>query len=90
MKEITLEIPEGKRAEWINGVLTLVDEQKVDKRPITERIKAFDDACEALGDKHPFVTQYCLISFTFKDDPMTKDFIAYLKLRIIVAALNDG
>ena len=27
MREITIPIPDGKRAEWINGVLTLVDEQ---------------------------------------------------------------
>ena len=39
MKEISIPVPDGKRAEWINGVLTLVDEQKVDNRPVTERIK---------------------------------------------------
>lgn len=89
MKEITLEVPEGKRAEWINGVLTLVDEPKVDKCPITERIKTFEDACNALGDGHPFVTQYHR-AFAYQGDPMTEDLIAYLKLRIIVASLNEG
>ena len=85
-----IEVPEGKRAEWINGVLTLVDEQKVDNRPVTERIKTFTDACNALGDEHPLVTQYRLTAGAYKGDPMTEDFIAYLKLRIIVAALNEG
>lgn len=85
-----IEVPEGKRAEWINGVLTLVDEQKVDNRPVTERIKTFTDACNALGDEHPLVTQYRLIAGAYIGDPMTEDFIAYLKLRIIVAALNEG
>ena len=89
-KEITIPVPDGKRAEWINGVLTLVDEQKVDNRPVTERIKTFEDACNALGDEHPLVTQYRLIAGAYKGDPMTEDFIAYLKLRIIVAALNEG
>jgi len=89
-KEITIPVPDGKRAEWINGVLTLVDEPKVDNRPVTERIKTFDDACNALGDEHPFVTQYRLTAAAYKGDPMTEDFIAYLKLRIIVAALNEG
>jgi hypothetical protein len=89
-KEITIPVPDGKRAEWINGVLTLVDEQKVDNRPVTERIKTFDDACNALGDEHPLVTQYRLTAAAYKGDPMTEDFIAYLKLRIIVAALNEG
>lgn len=90
MKEVTITIPDGKRAEWINDVLTLVDEQKVDNRPVTERIKTFDDACNALGDEHPLVTQYRLTAAAYKGDPMTEDFIAYLKLRIIVAALNEG
>ena len=85
-----IEVPEGKRAEWINGVLTLVDEQKVDNRPVTERIKTFTDACNVLGDEHPLVTQYRLTAAAYKGDPMTEDFIAYLKLRIIVAALNEG
>ena len=89
-KEITIAVPDGKRAEWINGVLTLVDEPKEDNRPVTERIKTFDDACNALGDEHPFVTQYRLTACAYKGDPMTEDFIAYLKLRIIVAALNEG
>ena len=90
MKEVTIPVPDGKRAEWINGVLTLVDEPKVDNRPVTERIKTFTDACNALGDEHPLVTQYRLTAAAYKGDPMTEDFIAYLKLRIIVAALNEG
>lgn len=65
-------------------------EQKVDNRPVTERIKTFTDACNALGDEHPLVTQYRLTAAAYKGDPMTEDFIAYLKLRIIVAALNEG
>lgn len=89
-KQITIPVPDGKRAEWVNGVLTLVDEQKVDNRPVTERIKTFADACNALGDEHPLVTQYRLTAAAYKGDPMTEDFIAYLKLRIIVAALNEG
>ena len=83
MKEITIQIPEGKKA-----VLTFVD--KSDNRPVTERIKTFEDACNALGDEHPLVTQYRLTAAAYKGDPMTEDFIAYLKLRIIVAALNEG
>ena len=90
MREITIPVPDGKRAEWINGVLTLVDEPKVDNRPVTERIKTFTDACNVLGDEHPLVTQYRLTAAAYKGDPMTEDFIAYLKLRIIVAALNEG
>lgn len=88
MKEITIPVPDGKRAEWINGVLTLVDEPKVDNRQVTERIKTFEDAREALGDEHPLVKDYWGVVNVDLD--ITQDLIAYLKLRIIVAALNEG
>lgn len=87
-KEITIPVPDGKRAEWINGVLTLVDEPKKDNRPVTERIKTFEDAREALGDEHPLVKEYWGVVNVDLD--ITQDLIAYLKLRIIVAALNEG
>lgn len=92
MREITIHVPDGKRAEWVNGVLMLVNDTtpQVDARPVTERIKTFEDACNALGDEHPLVTQYRLIAAAYKGKPMTEDFIAYLKLRIIVAVLNEG
>ena len=50
----------------------------------TERIKTFEDACGELGENHPFVYEYQ------KLDADSKDVIAYLKLRIITAALNEG
>ena len=87
-KQITIPVPDGKRAEWINGVLTLVDEPKEDNRPVTERIKTFEDAREALGDEHPLVKEYWGVVNVDLD--ITQDLIAYLKLRIIVAALNEG
>lgn len=87
MKEVTITIPDGKRAEWINGVLTLVDEPKEDNRPVTERIKTFTDACNALGDEHPLVKEYLRVA---DGNIILDDLYAYLKLRIIVAALNEG
>lgn len=48
MKKIEIEIPDGKRAEWVNGVLTLVDDKPKDVR---ERIKTFEDACTEF-DEH--------------------------------------
>lgn len=86
-KQITIPVPDGKRAEWINGVLTLVDEQKVDNRPVTERIKTFTDACNAIGDEHPLVKEYLRVA---DGNIILDDLIAYLKLRIIVSALNEG
>lgn len=67
--------------------------QKADKRPVTERIKTFEDACKELGENHPLVLQY---EFNYNaergwsDNADTSDFAAYLKLRIICAALNEG
>lgn len=87
MKTIELQIPEGKRAEWINGVLTLVDEKPKD---VTESIKTFQDAMDELGAEHPFIEQYVQISEAYKGEDNIADFIAYLKLRIIAAALNEG
>ena len=87
-KEITIPVPDGKRAEWINGVLTLVDEQKVDNRPVTERIKTLADAMEALGQGNPLVEEYIAVRDKLRTDAGER--IAYLKLRIIVAALNEG
>lgn len=92
-KKIEIEIPEGKKAKWINGVLTLVDESQKDNRPVTERIKTFEDACNELGEAHPLVLQY---RFNYNneggwnDDGYTSDFESYLKLRIITASLNEG
>lgn len=87
MKKIEIKIPEGKYAKWVDGVLTLVDEKPQD---ITERIKTFDDAVKALGDNHPLVSQCYRAIATFKYEPMSENLIAYTKLRVICAALNEG
>lgn len=86
-----IEIPDGKRVEWINGALTLVAEPKEGDRPVTERIKTFEDACCELGEDNILVQAYRTaennISGNQKD---VSDVVAYLKLRIITAALNEG
>ncbi|MDY5968631.1 MAG: hypothetical protein SPJ13_01245 [Bacteroidales bacterium] len=72
-------------------VLDALFGKKKDNRPVTERVKTFEDACRELGDNHPFVEAWRTCSNAFGDDD--KDFadvLAYLKLRIIVAALNEG
>lgn len=59
-----------------------------DNRPVTERIKTFPDAVAALGENHPYVVAYnCM---TDVDEYDTPDILAYMRLRIIVAALNEG
>lgn len=62
-------------------------EAHTDNRPITERVKTFEDACRELGEDHPFVAIYrCNEDI----DECSADLTAYLKLRIICAALNEG
>ena len=85
MKKVEIEIPDGKCAKWVNGVLTLVDDAPKDVR---DRIKTLQDACEALGEEHPLVKEYWGVVNVDLD--ITQDLIAYLKLRIITAALNEG
>lgn len=62
--------------------------QAADNRPVTERINTFDDALRELGSGHPLVEEYETI--TVRCGGLSDDFLAYLKLRIIVHALNEG
>ena len=96
-KTIQIEVPDGKKAEWqeVDGktVLVMVDEK--DNRPVTERIKTFEDACNELGEDHPMVSVYdALVSRANGEQSlaewMGKDVVAFLKLRIIADALNEG
>ena len=80
-KKIEIEVPNGKKPEWVNGVLTLVDEKP---QNVMERVKTFKDACNELGIEHDKWVQ------DKKDLGLEADVIAYLKLRIIAAALNAG
>ena len=96
-KTIQIEVPHGKKAEWqeVDGktVLVMVDEK--DNRPVTERIKTFEDVCNELGEDHPMVSVYdALVSRANGEQSlaewMGKDVVAFLKLRIITEALNEG
>lgn len=90
-------MPADKKAEWqeVGGktVLVMVDEK--DNRPVTERIKTFDDACNELGADHPMVSVYDALVTRANGEQslaewMGKDVVAFLKLRIITEALNEG
>jgi len=83
-----IEIPEGKKAEWKNGVLTLVDDSSKSQKQgnIMDRIKTYEDACKELGR-----TPGDDIEFTYQGSQIIdKDILAYLKMRTIVEALNEG
>lgn len=96
MKQITVKVPDGKDAVWqkvenVGQVLMLIDETndaKIDDRPVTERIKTFEDAYNALGEVNPLCKHYDNMRY-LEDELPGKDMLAYLKLRIIAAALNE-
>lgn len=78
-----------------------VDFTPKDNHPVTERIKTFEDAVAALGEDHPFVKQWNWLAGCEVDDEHIDpngnrkggaftDILAYLKIRIITAALNEG
>ncbi len=91
MRKVEIEIPDGKMAKWVNGVLTLVDEKP---QNVMERIKTFEDALAELSnramsgdeDAGKLLDEWKIITSTAG----SKDLLAYLKLRIITAALNEG
>lgn len=93
MREIKIEVPDGKKAKWVNGALTLVDDVE-DVCPVTERIKTFDDARNELsrmaerGDETAadILADYESNASNIRN-PQT---LAYMKLAIITFALNEG
>lgn len=83
---IKIAIPAGKKAEWVDGFLKLVNsEEAKEKKPVTERVKTFEDACKEMGiDAEAIQQQWQDAGITMLDE------VAYQKLRIITAALNEG
>lgn len=59
-------------------------------RPVMERVKTFDDACHELGEAHPLVQAFNLFESNMAGNAdAMDDVLAYLKLRIVAAALNE-
>ena len=90
MRKVEIEIPDGKMAQWVNGVLTLVDEKP---QNVIERIKTFEDAVAELSNRAMNGDKYAgklLDEWKISSQFGSKDLLAYLKLRIITSALNEG
>ena len=95
-KFVKVPIPEGKKAVWNEqGILQLVDvEETKEPKKVTERIKTLYDAqCElAQRAEHGDYEAGQLIEDYNKveTEKATTDLVAFLQLRIITAALNEG
>lgn len=91
-KTVTVDVPEGKKAVWNEqGILQLVDDEP---KEVTERIKTIYDAqCELAqwaerGDceAKQLIEEYNNLN----SEETSTDLLAYMQLRIITAALNEG
>lgn len=100
MKSLSLNVPDEQAQAFAKELATLMKKHGVEvenkealdaMRPITERVKTFEDACNELGEENVLVQAYRTAEFnTSGNQKDVSDVVAYLKLRIIVAALNEG
>jgi len=86
--ELTLQKSTAKKLfpespDWFKKVLTETFGKDLFKKKSFEDIKTFEDACEELG----ITNDSCKPIFDENEDP---DEIAYKKLKVIVAAINQG
>lgn len=66
---------------------TIKRQQEKKNMPVTERVKTLEDAIEELGEDNELVKAY---ESAKGCDGLGEDVIAYMKLRIIASALNEG
>lgn len=81
-----LKIADGNCKEVLLALFPQLKEETNAKRPITERVKTFDDALKELKPFRPLVKEYKALC---KAD-VTENMIAYSRLCIVTAALNEG
>lgn len=74
---------DNKTCELLEGIFGA---DTLRPKDVKDRIKTFEDAVNELGNEHKFVNDWTVLSDPF----LSPDIKAYLKLRIIVAALNEG
>lgn len=66
----------------------MLGERLNEEIPVTSRVKTFNDAIEELGESNEAVKAYRDIEWKLGKE--NKDLLAYLKLRVITEALNEG
>jgi hypothetical protein len=76
-------------ADGRKAVKEALGEQFSEILPASERVKTFEDAVKELGEDHPLVEAANSAAWRFPE-AANKDLVAYMKIRVVVAALNDG
>jgi hypothetical protein len=69
-------------------VCTGEEEEEEDNRPVTERIKTFSDAYDELSPNNPLIMEYDKVYLICEGVNEYRNLLAFMKLRIIAAALN--
>ena len=85
--EVLTNYPAISKEQVVNEMHKCFGEDIFKPKDVTERIKTFEDACNELGKEHTLVREYWDVHHT--GIMFGADIIAYLKLRIIAAALNE-
>lgn len=75
---------DGKKA-----IKEALGEKFSEELPIIERVRTYEDAVNELGKDNPIVDAAINAEWRYPETE-NKDIVSFLKLRVIVAALNDG
>jgi hypothetical protein len=78
------EARKANAAAYMKFLENLFGKELFKPKDVRDRIKTFEDAMMALGEDHPLVREWHL------GENLSPDLEAYLQLRVIVAALNEG
>ena len=89
--QVLTNYPAISKEQVQNEMHKVFGEETFKPKDIMERVKTFEDACRELGEDHPFVRSYNgYANNIHENNKNDTDILAYLKLRIICAALNEG
>lgn len=83
--QVLTNYPAISKEQVQNEMHKVFGEETFKPKDIMERVKTFEDACNELGEEHKLVTEW-----RYWEGNCSADLAAYLKLRIICAALNEG
>ena len=87
-KETLVAVYGNCNAEGRKTIKEQLGERLSEILPVTDRVKTFNDAVEELGEEHEAVKAYRAVEWYLRNQ--MSDIKAYLQLRIITAALNEG
>lgn len=79
----------GTSSEGRKAIKEALGDKFSETLPVIERVKTYEDAVNELGENHPYVEVASSSSWRFPEE-INRDIVAYLKARVVIAALNEG